>query len=217
MFIGHYAVAMAAKRAAPSVSLAMLFVAAQWMDLLWPVLLLFGVEQVHIDPGNTAMTPLDFVNYPYTHSLVASVVWSVVLGGAYFLWRRDGRASLWVGMCVLSHWILDFVTHRPDLPLAPGSPSFFGLGLWNHVPATVIVELAMFVGGIAVYLRTTRASGRTGQYAFWGLVVFFLFIWVGNILGPPPPDERAIAFVGNAMWLFVLWAWWIERNRTVDA
>ncbi len=213
MFIGHYAVALAAKKARPAVSLAMLFVAAQLVDLLWPVFLLVGVENVRIDPGNTAFTPLDFYNYPFTHSLVFSIVWSIVLAGIYWLWKRDSKGSAIIGLCVASHWVLDWITHRPDLPLAPGSSIYLGLGLWNHPIATIAVELGMFVTGIWLYLGTTRAQNRTGVLAFWGLIAFFVVIWAGNVIGPPPPSVEAIAIAGNAMWLFVLWAWWIERNR----
>jgi hypothetical protein len=198
MFIGHHAVAFGAKRAAPQVSLAVLMFAAMFLDLLWPILCLAGIEHFRIDPGNTAFTPLDFYDYPITHSLAMALVWSL-LGAAVF--RR------WiVGFAVLSHWILDFVTHRPDLALWPGGPKV-GLGLWNSVPATVAVEVALFALGIWLYLRHRR-----GSIAFWSLIAFLVIIYIANIVSPPPPSWRAVAWTALAAWLFVPWAWWIDRH-----
>ena len=131
MFIGHFALGLAAKPQAPRVSLAMLFAAAQLADLTWPILLAIGVEQVRIDPGNTAVTPLDFVSYPYSHSLLALVVWGLLLAWGYRLLAGNGRrAFLIIFSLVVSHWVLDYLTHRPDMPLYPGSAKF-GLGLWH--------------------------------------------------------------------------------------
>src|SRR3989339_1594487 len=120
MFIGHYAVALAAKKGAPKASLGTLFIAAQLVDLLWPLFLLLGLEHVKIDPGNTAITPLNFNDYPLSHSLLMSIVWSLLFGGVYYLIKRNKKTSVILGLCVFSHWVLDFITHRPDLPLAPG-------------------------------------------------------------------------------------------------
>src|SRR5438552_173444 len=133
MFIGHFALGFAGKRAAPRISLAVLFIAVQWADLLWPVLLAAGLEQVRIDPGNTAVTPLDFVSYPYSHSLAMLVLWGVVLGLIYRISTgTNGSAVAVLALLVVSHWVLDFLTHRPDMPLYPGGPTF-GLGLWNSM------------------------------------------------------------------------------------
>jgi membrane-bound metal-dependent hydrolase YbcI (DUF457 family) len=217
MFIGHYAVALAAKKAAPRTSLGTLFVAAQLVDLLWPALLLLGLEHVRIDPGNTAVTPLDFYDYPITHSLAGAVLWSLLLGVLYHVIRRDVRGSLVVGACVFSHWILDFVTHRPDLPLWFTGTMRVGAGLWNSVAGTFVVEAGMFVAGVVMYLNTTRSRDRTGMYAFWSLIVMLFAIYCGNLLGPPPPDAGTIAVAGNAAWLFVLWAYWADSHRTAGA
>jgi membrane-bound metal-dependent hydrolase YbcI (DUF457 family) len=217
MFIGHYAVALAAKKVAPQTSLGTLFMASQLVDLLWPVFLLLGIEHVRIDPGNTAVTPLDFYDYPFTHSLLAALGWSLAFGILYFAIRRDRRASFVVGACVLSHWILDFLTHRPDLPLAPGSNALFGLGLWNSLVATILVEGGLFFVGVLVYTRVTIPTDKTGSVAFWSLVAFLVIIYASNILGPPPPGESAIAIVGNASWLFVFWAFWIDKHRKTTA
>lgn len=216
MFIGHYAIALAAKNASPKTSLGTLFIATQLIDLLWPVLLLLGLEHVRIDPGNTAFTPLDFYNYPITHSLVGALGWAVLVGAIYFVTGKNRRGALVVGGLVFSHWLLDLLTHRPDLPLAPGSSTHLGLGLWNSVPGTIVVELGLFIAGIALYLRTTAARNRTGTIGFWLLMVILTGIWVANIFGPPPPDATTIAVAGNGMWLFVLLAYWIDRNRVLN-
>jgi hypothetical protein len=215
MFIGHEAVAFAAKRVAPRVSLGVLVGAATLLDLIWPILVLLGVEQVRIEPGNTKFTPLAFVSYPYTHSLLAALLWSVAAAVAWWIWKRSSRDSAVVGLLVFSHWVLDWITHRPDLPLAPGSSRYFGLSLWNHVAATFVVESAMFLAGLWIYSRTTRATGRTGRLALVGLVLLLVVIYVMNFFGPPPPSVRAIGFLGLAGWLIPLWAWWIDRHRAV--
>lgn len=213
MFVGHYAVALAAKKAAPKVSLGTLFLAAQFVDLLWPLLLLFGLEHVRIDPGNTILTPLDFYDYPISHSFVAAIVWSVALGLLIFSMKRDKRSSFIVGLCVFSHWILDFITHRPDLPLAFDKDMYFGLGLWNSPIGTVVVELGLFITGTIMYVRATKSIDRIGAYGFWSLLSVLLLIYISNFLGPPPPNEFALAVVANAAWLFVIWAYWVDRHR----
>ena len=215
MFIGHFGLAMAAKRVAPRTSLGTLFAAAQLADLVWPVLLLLGVEVVQVDPGNTAFTPLDFVSYPWTHSLVMAIAWAVAFALVYFFITKSMRGSWLVGALVLSHWVLDLVTHRPDLPLAPGAVKV-GLGLWNSVTATVIVESLVFVLGAALYATTTRPRDRTGRLAFWALVAFLVAIYSLSIVGSPPPNPHAVALVTLLMWLFVPWGVWIDRHREVN-
>jgi hypothetical protein len=213
MFIGHYAVALAAKRAAPGVSLGTLFLAAQFVDLLWPFFLVLGIEHVRIEPGNTAYTPLDFYDYPLSHSLEGALLWGAGFSIVYFLVRRNRRNALIAGLCVVSHWILDFVTHRPDLPLGFSGSERLGAGLWNSVPATVAVETSLFLAGLALYISGTKAKDRTGIMGFWSLIAFLLLISAGNVLGPPPPDVRSLALVANAAWLVVAWAYWVDRHR----
>lgn len=213
MFLGHHAAALAAKRIAPGASLGVLVAAATWIDLVWPVLLIAGVEHVRVDPGNTAFTPLDFYDYPITHSLAMVLLWSVVAIVIYRLGRSSWRDALVVGALVLSHWVLDFLTHRPDLPLWPGGPTA-GLGLWNSVVATMVVEVALFVFGLALYLRATQARDRIGSIALGALVIFLGIVYAANLVSPPPPDASSVAWVALAAWLFVPWAWWIDRHRT---
>jgi hypothetical protein len=213
MFIGHAAVALAAKPLLPRVNLAWPLVAVFWVDLVWPVLLLAGIEQVKIDPGNTAFTPLDFVYYPWTHSLLAGVVWGILF--ALLILKFHGtRTSTILALLVLSHWLLDALSHRPDLPLWPGGATKIGLGLWYSVPATLAVELTMFAIGVALYARAAPARDRTGSLAFWGLIGFLLLAYLGNAFGPPPPSVAAIAITGIVSGpLLGLWAWWADRHR----
>ena len=212
MFIGHFAVGFAAKRAAPRVSLATLFAAALLADLLWPVFLIGGVEHVLIDPGNTAFTPLDFVSYPWSHSLVMLIVWGLLFGWIYRV-ATGRRAALVLAALVVSHWVLDWITHRPDMPLYPKGP-LFGLGLWNSVTGTILVEGLMFVAGVAIYLQVTSARDAIGRWALAGFITLLLIAYAGSVFGGPPPSVAAIASValaGSAV--LVVWAWWLDRHR----
>jgi len=213
MFIGHFGLGFGAKKVARSVSLGTLFLAAQFVDLLWPTLLLFGAERVEIEPGITKLTPLNFVYYPFTHSLLMGVVWGLVLGGIYWAVRKNRKAAIVVGLLVLSHWMLDLVVHRPDLPLYPGGSEHLGFGLWNSIAGTLVVEGLIFAIGVWLYARATAARNMIGKYGFWGLVVFLVVIHASNLFGPPPPSVTAIAWVGQLQWLIVLWGDWIDRNR----
>jgi hypothetical protein len=213
MFLGHFGAAFAGKAAAPRLSLGTLFLAAQLVDLVWPTLLLLGRERVEIEPGITRVVPLDFVSYPWSHSLLMVVVWGVALGSLHWLARRSRRGAVVVGLLVVSHWWLDLVVHRPDLPLVPGGGPRVGLGLWGSPAATLAVELLLFAGGYALYLRRTRATGRLGAVAPWALAAFLVVVYAANLLGPPPPDPTAIAWVGQAQWLLVAAGYWVDRQR----
>jgi hypothetical protein len=214
MFIGHLAVGFAAKRFAPRTSLALLMAAPTLSDLLWPIFLLLGWEHVRIDPGNTNFTPLDFYDYPLSHSLLMNIIWASLFAGIYYLISRygPGAIAIWIG--VISHWILDFVSHGPDMPLFPGGPKV-GLGLWNSVPATIIVEYAMFIVGLWLYIGATRACDRTGRYALVVFVLFTLLIYAGNSAGPPPPNVSVLAWFAVMGWIVIPWCWWIDRHREV--
>lgn len=214
MFIGHFALGMASKRLAPPISLGVLFIAAQFLDLLWPVLLLTGVEQAAIVPGITAMTPLDFTHYPISHSLVAAIGWGFVIGLLAFLFFKSRKIALVLGALVVSHWMLDFLVHRPDLPLNPFGDTKVGLGLWNHPVVSVLVEMALFAAGVWIYLRSTKAEDKVGRFAFWALIAFFLLIHFMNLFGPPPPSMKAVAWGAMLQWLFVIWAFWVDRHRS---
>ena len=213
MFIGHFGVGFGAKAAAPKVSLGSLFLAAQFIDLLWPTFLLLGVERVRIEPGVTAVTPLDFVSYPISHSLLTVLGWSLLVAAAYYVLRRDRRSSVVLGLAVVSHWLLDAIVHRPDLPLFPGGSHLVGLGLWSSLAATLLVEGSVFAVGVWLYIRITHPADSIGNWALWGLVVFLLMIYGANLFGAPPPNVTALAWVGQAQWLLVAWGYWVDRHR----
>ncbi len=213
MFIGHFRVGLAAKRAAPKTSLGTLFLSVQLVDLLWPIFLLLGLEHVRIDPGNTAVTPLDFYDYPITHSLVGAAAWSAGLAILYFVVRRYPRGAWVLAGGVFSHWILDAISHRPDLLLVPGGKTYVGLGLWNSVPATVAVEFGLYLTGLFIYVRSTTSRDGIGRYAFGVLALLLPVFYVANLLGPPPPSAHALAIFSLGGWLFVPWAYWADRHR----
>jgi hypothetical protein len=217
MFIGHFAVGLAGKRLAPRVSLGLLFVAAQLADLLWPALVLAGVEVVRVDPGNTVVTPLDFVSYPWSHSLTMLALWGALLGGGYLVARHDRRGGWVLGAVVVSHWVLDWASHRPDMPLLPTAGPHLGLELWQSRPATMAVELLMFAAGLWLYLRATRARDRAGKVGVGILVAVLLAIYAGAMFGPPPPSEAAVAISAFGVWIFVALAWWADRHRAPSA
>jgi membrane-bound metal-dependent hydrolase YbcI (DUF457 family) len=213
MVVGHLAVALGAKRIEPRVTLPVLVAAVFGLDILWPVFVLAGLETVRIDPGNTAFTPLDFVNYPWSHSLLMSLVWGAIAGHFARVGFQSVRAGLVVGALVVSHWLLDFVVHRPDLPLWPGGPRV-GLGLWQSIPGTLVVEGLLFAAGIAIYLRTTRAIDGQGRWGLVALLVTLGALWASSPFGPPPPSVTAVAIVGVVMAVVIpVWAAWIERHR----
>ena len=202
----------AAKRAAPHLSLAVLFVAVALADVIWPVLVWLGVEQVRIDPGNTRFTPLDFVAYPYSHSLLFLVIWGVILGAVCAAVVHDRKMILVVAALVVSHWVLDWITHRPDMPLYPGSARL-GLGLWNSVPGTIVVEGILFAAGVWMYARATRPRDAIGRRAFAAFVAFLLVAYLADI-GTPPPSITAVIATGIAGTAVLLsWAWWFDRHR----
>ncbi len=213
MFIGHFGIALAAKKLAPRTSLGTLFLAAMLIDLIWPTLLLLGVESARIDTSLAGVSPIAFTDYPWTHSLLAVGVWAVLLGGAHFARVRDRRAALVVGGLVVSHWLLDAVVHRPDLLLVPGGHWAIGFGLWRSPVATLVVELGLFAFGVLVFLR---AGARARRGPLWALVALLVVIYFANLFGPPPPSVAAIAWAGQAQWLIVLAAFWIDPERSTD-
>jgi membrane-bound metal-dependent hydrolase YbcI (DUF457 family) len=212
MFVGHLALGLAAKRVSPRVSLAVLFSAAQLADILWPVFIAIGVEQVRIAPGITAFTPLDFVSYPYSHSLVFLIGWGIAFGILYRRFTGDRTAVVVIAALVVSHWVLDFVTHRPDMPIYPGSQKF-GLGLWNSIPATLIVELILYVVGLGVYLRATEARDKVGRWGFIALAVFLVIVYLASIGLAPPSIQGLYVSAMAGIIVLTVWSWWADRHR----
>lgn len=196
-------------------SLGALLFACQFADLLWPTLVILGVEQVAIEPGATAVTPLNFISYPYSHSLLTLCASGVLIGVAYAVATRSRViAAVTLALLVVTHWILDVITHRPDMPLTLTTGSArLGLGLWSSVPGTLCVEFALFGIGAWIYARTTAARDRTGSLAFWTLVAFLALVMVANVFGPPPPSAMAVAWSAQAIWLLVVWGYWVDHHR----
>jgi hypothetical protein len=241
MFIGHFAVALAAKPVARRVPLAVLLVASQVPDVLWPVLVVLGIERAHVEPGAMAASPLVLEYMPYSHSLVAVVLAALVCGGLYAAAARipapgaaddggrdggrggrvgagtsiDRRGGAVIGAAVVSHWVLDWVTHAPDMPLFAGDGPLLGAGLWNSLPATLIVEIGMFAIGAALYAGVTRAKDRVGSVAWWALVALLVALELGALLGPPPPSIDTVLGGAAGVVLIIPWAIWIERHRSV--
>jgi membrane-bound metal-dependent hydrolase YbcI (DUF457 family) len=213
MFIGHYAVGFATKKVATKPSLGTYFAAVSLLDILFPIFMLVGLESAKIEPGNTVVVPMAFDNYPYSHSLFMTLVWATLFAGIYFLFRRDIRSSLWLWIAVTSHWLLDALSHRPDMPLAPWSDSVIGLGLWNSLAGTIIVEGAMFIVGVILYLNATKAKDKTGVFAFWALVLVLALSYISNIFGPPPPNIKVMIWFAPFSYIFIFWGYWIDRHR----
>jgi len=214
MFIGHAATGFAARKLAPRAALPWLLVAPWLLDFLWPVFLVLGIERVRPRVAASPFLNLDFVSYPWSHSLLMALVWAVLFGFAYARATRDRRGALVIGALVVSHWAMDLLVHVPDLPLWPGRSPLLGLGLWRFPAYTMFVEGLMFVAGLAVYVGCTRPLDRTGNLALGGLVAFLLAIYWLSLSGGAPPSSLAIA---GTMLVFggilVPWAAWIDRHR----
>jgi len=215
MFIGHFAVGFAAKRYAPRTSLAVLLAAPLLSDLLWPPFLLLGWETVRIDPGRMKLSFLDFVSYPWSHSLLMCAVWAVLFATIYYWTTRYRAGTIAIAIGVPSHWLLDWITHAADMPLYPGGPKF-GLGLWNSVGGTLSVELAMFAAGVWLYISATRARDRVGRYAFLGYIALLVTIYLRDAFSSELPHsvKAEIAWPGLIAGIVLLiWARWFDRHR----
>jgi len=213
MFIGHFAIGFASKRVAPRTSVALLIAAALFADILWPIFLLSGWEHVRIDPSATRFSPLDFYDYPWSHSLLALLVWATTFALIYWKFTRYSIGALMIWIAVLSHWVLDWIAHRPDMPLYPGS-ALHGLELWSSIKWTMIVELSMFVAGFWIYIRSTRPRDRIGSYGSAAFFMFLTVLYVASSFGSPPPSVSAILWTGLIGGvILLLWAWWVDLHR----
>jgi membrane-bound metal-dependent hydrolase YbcI (DUF457 family) len=214
MLIGHFAVGLAAKRVAPKVSVGTLVLAAVVADLLFWLFILLGIEHVRVQPGITATNALDLYDIPISHSLLMDTLWAALLGAAYFFRHRYPRGAWVVFIAVLSHWLLDFVSHRADMPLAPGMHTYFGLGLYNSRRGIFIVEGLLWVFGVIIYAKVTRLKNRAGLFGFWGVVVLLTVLWIGTLSGNPPSNLRAAGISSLIFFLCVVaWAYWMNWAR----
>lgn len=213
MFIGHYGLALASKKTSTAIKLGTAILAAQFLDLLWPIFTLTGWEKFSIEPGNTKLTPLNFESYPYTHSLLGSIVLASLFTVVYYVIKKDFKTSVIYGLLVVSHWVLDFITHRPDLALTYTSDEKVGLGLWNYPAAAITIETLIFVGGAWLYFKSTKAINKKGNILIWVLLSLLAFFHILNLVGPPPPSVEAVSYSALLLWLFVFLGYWIDKNR----
>ncbi|WP_207494115.1 hypothetical protein [Aridibaculum aurantiacum] len=214
MFLGHFAVAFAAKKMHPKTSLPVYFVAAQFLDLLWPSFLMMGVEHVHLATDPSAPIPLLFSHYPYSHSLAMVLGWAILFAALYKYFTKDSTGAALGGVLVISHWLLDLVVHLADLPLWPGDSMMLGLGLWQWPIVTLTIEILFFVIAVALYLTSTDAAKTKGKFRILSLITFLVIIHLLNIFGPAPTDTNAVAWDAQTQWLLILWAWWADKKRT---
>ncbi len=219
MIIGHYAVGFAAKKWSPKTSLGLLFAAAVWLDIVWPIFVMLGLEHFNIAPGITRMSPFDFTDYPLSHSLVMAMVWGAGFGLLYLILKNDAKAALILGALVLSHWFLDFLVHRPDLPLLPEEvknymvPHKFGLGLWNYPTVEIILEGGLLAAGVWIYLKSTKALDQVGNFAMWAFVLFLATVFIASLNSAPPTNPMLVAFVGQLQLLLIFWGYWFDEHR----
>src|ERR1019366_9527572 len=211
MLIGHYAVGFAAKKGAPKTSLGLLFGAAVWLDIIWPIFVMLGLEHFNIAPGITRMSPFDFTDYPLSHSLVMALAWGAGFGLIYLIWKNDSKAALILGGLVVSHWFLDLLVHRPDLPLLPEEvknymvQNKYGLGLWNHPTVEIVLEGGLLAVGILIYLRSTKAVDQVGNFAMWAFVLALVTIFIASLNAPLPTNPLVVAFVGQLQLGLIGW------------
>jgi hypothetical protein len=216
MLVGHVAVGFAAKRVEPKISLGTLVLAAMFIDFLWCIFMIAGIERVQFKGGMGAANYLDASNIAISHSLLMDTIWAALFAAAYFLRRHYARGAWVVFVAVLSHWVLDFVSHRPDMPLAPAVSRYFGLGLWNSIPATLVVEGGFWLLAIILYVHATRPKRRAGVYALWSVIALLTLAWYNNIAGPPPPNPHTAPIVSLVFFsLIVAWAYWMNQLRPV--
>jgi hypothetical protein len=214
VLVGHLAVGLIANRVEPKISLGTAVLASMFPDLLWAVLLLGGIEQAYFRAGRGAANYLNAAQISYSHSLLMDALWGALLASIYFLRRHSARAAWIVFAAVVSHWVLDVVSHKPDMPVAPGIDEHLGLGLWGSIVATVLLEGGFWVLAIISYVRTTRARKSAGVYAFWVGIALVTVAWYNNIAGLPPRDTRSASISSVVFFgLLIAWAFWIDRLR----
>jgi len=215
VFVGHYGPSLAIRALRPEIPLWLLLVAGQLVDIAWTVLVLAGVEKLRIVPGITAANPLDLYYMPYTHSLVAAVLWALAAAVAcrfLFRWRGWAAAGL-VGVVVLSHWVLDWLVHRPDLPLYDNTAKV-GLGLWNYVGLSLALEALVLAGGLWLYLTRTRGLTAAGRYGPIVWVALLVGLQLSSFVAPAPPSPAVVATSGLVVYVvFAAAAAWFDPQR----
>src|SRR5215510_9959715 len=215
MLVGHLALGLVAKRIEPKISLGAWMLAVLLADLLCFAFLIVGVEHFDAEPGVTSgRIVARNIYFVYSHSLLMNAIWAALFAAAYFLRRRYARGAWLLFAAVLSHWLLDFVSHNPDMPLAPGTSAVYGLGLWNSIPATLIIEGGFWLLAIILYVGAAHPKKRAGIYAFWPVIALFTLLWYGNIKRGIDPNPVRAGIGGLILFsLVVAWAYWMNRLR----
>ncbi len=219
MFVGHYGVAFAVKTERNKIPLWVLFVAVQLLDFLWAPFVLLGIEKVRFVPGITATNALDLYYMPYTHSLVGALFWSAVAFAIYKIgWRNvaSNSAALLVGFAVFSHWLLDLIVHRPDLPIYDDTLKV-GFGLWNYRGIEFVLEIGILLLGAVLYLKRNGAIARK-----IGIIIFvaaLVLIQTSNtFLRQPPSSDRAFAITALVFYtVFAVVAFLLEKRRAISS
>ncbi|MEP6901320.1 MAG: hypothetical protein ABJA66_06190 [Actinomycetota bacterium] len=218
MFVGHYSVSFLAKSLEKTIPLWVLFLAVQFVDILWATFVIFDIEKVRIIPNFTKSNDLDLYFMPYTHSLIGALGWSVLAFGLYFFWRRGNptrpvAAALLVGFAIFSHWILDLIVHTPDLSLYDDTYKM-GFGLWNLPQIAFPLELLLLGGGLWLYLRSTKAASASGRYGMLIFVIFLMIAQLYALFGPAPETTGSFSITALVFYFgFSGIAFWLERYR----
>ena len=219
MFVGHYAVSLALKKFETRASLGMLFLGVQFVDILFFPLVLAGVERINLIENFTDSTHFQLEYMPYTQSLLGSVVWA---GAAYALFRwvfiKDHRIALVIGLAVFSHWVLDLIVHTPDLPLWSDTSLKLGFGLWNNAIVTFTLEAVLLLGALWLYLTSTTASTKGGKYGMLVFVLLLILVNIPNIFGPFQDTGTTPLAVSalTAYFLFAAVAFWLDKKRVAS-
>jgi hypothetical protein len=213
-WLDTFAVGLGAKPIAPRVSVGTLMLAAVVADLLFWIFVLLGIEHFRVQPGITATNALELYDIPFSHSLLMDAVLAVLLGSFYLVRHRNLRGARVLGVVVLSHWVLDFVSHRADMPLAPGLHTYLGLGLYNSRIGIVIVEGVFWVVGVVIYAQATRPKNRAGLFGFWLVVALLSLLWISTLSGNPPSNLPAAGISSLIFFSSVMvWAYWMNQVR----
>lgn len=217
MFVGHYAASLALKSLERRVSLGVLFLAVQFVDILFFPFVLAGIERMNIVEKFTQSTHFELEYMPFTHSLLASVLWAVA-AYAVFRWVvvKKQSVAVVVALAVFSHWLLDLPVHTPDLPLWSDASPKLGFGLWNNAVATYLLEAGLLLLALWMYLRSTKATTTIGKYGMPVFIGFLLLVNVSNIFGPLMVDSKAglAVFALSSYFLFAAVAFWLDRKRS---
>jgi len=217
MFVGHYAASLALKSVEKKASLGLLFLAVQFVDILFFPFVLLGIERINVVDNYTQSTHFELEYMPYTHSLLASFLCAGVI---YVVYRivppRNKSVALVMSIAVLSHWFLDLIVHTPDLPLWSDASKKLGFGLWHNAIATYALEAALLTAGLWLYLRSTTTTSSIGKYGMSVFVVILLLVNAVNIFGPPLGDSKVSLAISALMmyFLFACAAHWLDGKRS---